>query len=368
MPQIAVVGGGILGALGALLAARRGWDVTVYERAPELWTGASAANEGKIHLGPIFALGDASPTRSCKARRSGSLGVVEEAVGADIDWETLRTARFDYLVMPASLSSIERLAIRYRAMNRLRRSVSLRAGNEYLGERLDRIVDARPRRDPPTGLTSFASMERAIDPLRLRTIVVDSLARRDIETLTATRGSRIEHDPRGVEASTPQATRPNRRLRRRDQLCVGAVSRAARRRRSRRIGTSASSAPCESPARPRRNVTLVQGPFGDVVAHRGYTYASWYPRRSPHQRVRDRAVDGFDRLLAGSRPTAAMSPGANSTRSRTRRCSRPRRRNRADRRRHRRPRAAPTSIDAPRRCTAARTIRHHGRRRRSSPP
>jgi hypothetical protein len=22
---------------------------------------------------------------------------------------------------------------------------------------------------------------------------------------------------------------------------------------------------------------VVQGPFGDVVAHRGYTYASWYP-------------------------------------------------------------------------------------------
>lgn len=57
MARIAVVGGGIVGCTTALLLADHGYSVDLFEREAELWSGASRAGEGKIHLGPIFALG-----------------------------------------------------------------------------------------------------------------------------------------------------------------------------------------------------------------------------------------------------------------------------------------------------------------------
>ncbi|WP_309714163.1 FAD-dependent oxidoreductase, partial [Pseudolysinimonas sp.] len=52
--HVAVVGGGIVGTLSALLLARHGHRVDLYEREAELWSGASAVNEGKVHLGAVY--------------------------------------------------------------------------------------------------------------------------------------------------------------------------------------------------------------------------------------------------------------------------------------------------------------------------
>ena len=54
-PRIAVLGGGMLGVCTALELARRGKRVTLIEGAADLLQGASRWNEGKIHLGFIYA-------------------------------------------------------------------------------------------------------------------------------------------------------------------------------------------------------------------------------------------------------------------------------------------------------------------------
>jgi glycine/D-amino acid oxidase-like deaminating enzyme len=53
--RIAVLGGGMLGTCTALDLARRGRSVTLIEGAPALLQGASRWNEGKIHLGFLYA-------------------------------------------------------------------------------------------------------------------------------------------------------------------------------------------------------------------------------------------------------------------------------------------------------------------------
>src|SRR5689334_14845935 len=53
--RIAVLGGGMLGVCTALELAHRGRDVTLLEGAADVMQGASRWNEGKIHLGFLYA-------------------------------------------------------------------------------------------------------------------------------------------------------------------------------------------------------------------------------------------------------------------------------------------------------------------------
>ena len=54
--RVAVIGAGLTGVLVALNLAERGFNVTLFERSGELITGASYGNEGKIHLGYVYAM------------------------------------------------------------------------------------------------------------------------------------------------------------------------------------------------------------------------------------------------------------------------------------------------------------------------
>ncbi|WP_273543411.1 FAD-dependent oxidoreductase [Sneathiella sedimenti] len=53
--RIAVLGAGIMGSSLALLLARRGAEVTIFESASSPMMGASRWNEGKIHLGYVYS-------------------------------------------------------------------------------------------------------------------------------------------------------------------------------------------------------------------------------------------------------------------------------------------------------------------------
>ena len=53
--RVAVLGGGITGVCTALGLADRGVTVDLYERDQRLISGASYWNEGKIHLGLVYA-------------------------------------------------------------------------------------------------------------------------------------------------------------------------------------------------------------------------------------------------------------------------------------------------------------------------
>jgi glycine/D-amino acid oxidase-like deaminating enzyme len=278
MPEIAVVGGGILGALSALLAARRGWGVTLYEAAPDLWSGASSANEGKVHLGAVFALGDSATHEVMQRGALTFASLIERATGDEVDWAAISTAPFDYLVMPESLSTPEQLSRRYRRINQLFGRLSAELPFGYLGTRIDRVIDPRPFRDPQTGLPAFATGERAVEPLALGRIVVDAVERAGIEVRMSTRIERIGQGATGAEL---EATTPEGKARFRADAVINCTWADQGRllpadtapERNFRIKCAVRLAPVTD----ARTVTLVLGPFGDVVAHDGYTYASWYP-------------------------------------------------------------------------------------------
>ena len=108
--SIAVLGAGIMGASTALHLARRGLAVTVFDQAPEPFLGASRWNEGKIHLGFLYA---ADPTlRTARAVLAGGLDFrrqVERLTGMSL--RTATTSDDDnYLVHRDSVVSPEAAA------------------------------------------------------------------------------------------------------------------------------------------------------------------------------------------------------------------------------------------------------------------
>jgi len=83
--RIAVLGGGMLGVCTSLELARRGHRVTLIEGAAELLQGASRWNEGKAHLGFMYA-GDATLNTAARLIPGGLAftKIVERLVGLDI--------------------------------------------------------------------------------------------------------------------------------------------------------------------------------------------------------------------------------------------------------------------------------------------
>src|SRR5690242_16248794 len=54
-PRIGILGGGMQGCCCALALAARGAQVTVFDKNDRLLSRAAVANEGKIHLGYMYA-------------------------------------------------------------------------------------------------------------------------------------------------------------------------------------------------------------------------------------------------------------------------------------------------------------------------
>jgi glycine/D-amino acid oxidase-like deaminating enzyme len=84
--RIAILGGGMLGVCTALELARRGESVTLVDGAEDLLQGASRWNEGKIHLGYLYA---ADPSLNTARRLvAGGLafrGLVERHIAQSLD-------------------------------------------------------------------------------------------------------------------------------------------------------------------------------------------------------------------------------------------------------------------------------------------
>jgi hypothetical protein len=278
-PEIAVIGGGILGVTAALLAAERDWRVRLFEAEPALWSKASAAGEGKVHLGPIFVLGDEATRRLMLEGALNFAAVLERAAGTPLPWNELATESFEYLVMPDSLLDPDELSSRYRALNDL---ISPHPQMSYLGERLSRIVDPVKKRDARSGLPCFRTHERSVEPNALGLLLTGRL--RAAPEIRVSTGIRIDQvidrktggadlvwrDPNGHPNREGFDAVVNSAW---DQQQVLLPERA-RRRYNFRVKCAVR---LPRTAAPPTNVTLVQGPYGDIVTHRDYIYASWYP-------------------------------------------------------------------------------------------
>ena len=288
--RVAVLGGGLQGACVALELARAGVQVDLYDRSDRLVSQASAQNEGKIHLGYVYAKDRSLETARLMIRGALCFApLLRRWIGSDIDRVPV-SRPFYYAVHRESQLCAGAVEDHLRACNAIAREIGNGGANDYFGvdyrEIPVRLGDYGDLFDPQNVVAAFATPEVAIDAPALADIVRDRLAsesrihclvnanvlgvragdsRVDVEFEVAGERGRDGYDhvvnalwdgrlaidaTAGVRHERPWLFRIKHYL---------------------RVAPSAAA-----PVLP--SATVVLGPFGDIVGYAdGSLYLSWYP-------------------------------------------------------------------------------------------
>jgi glycine/D-amino acid oxidase-like deaminating enzyme len=286
--HVAVIGAGITGCSTALLLARRGVRVTLIDQADQPFSGASRWNEGKIHLGYLYA-GDPS---LATARRllPGGLSfrpIVEDLLSCSL--ESVTTPEDDvYLVHRDSVVSVD--AMRRHVSHVTSLAASHPSAADYLGDisewrELDRgelsSYDDRV-------LGGFHVPERSVSTRWVADRYVDLLVATAVDYVGGFRVDSIGSvdgslsGPLTLDSESPGSSLGpfdvvvNAAWEGRLALdaSLGMTPPAVRSHRFRLAVFLRASGPRELP----RSAVVCTGPFGDVKNYGGRDfYLSWYP-------------------------------------------------------------------------------------------
>jgi glycine/D-amino acid oxidase-like deaminating enzyme len=286
--RVAVVGSGLQGLCVALEFASRGAEVHVFDRDAEPMARASRQNEGKIHLGYVYANDASLTTARLMARSALRFGPILRELGVDLDG-VRRSDPFLYAVHRRSLLSPDELAARYRAISNEISRVAAAPGTDYFGvrqpEHIRRLSDRRWRSlfsdEHVTG--AFETAEIAIDPYRLTDAMVDRVRCHPnviLRMRTAVTGATIARDAVKLELDGGGVERFEQTVNCGwcGRLALDAAAGLApppawsfRRKYFLRVPPSAATARVAP-------TTIVLGGFGDAVRYpSGHMFVSWYP-------------------------------------------------------------------------------------------
>lgn len=331
--RVAVLGAGLQGSCIALALARHGVEVDLVDRAESPMTGASRHNEGKLHLGYVYAN---DPTmRTARTMIQGALEfgpALRTWVDDDVD-DVVRAAPFSYVVHRDSLLDLAEVERHFADCHAI--ALELLDGGEpdYFG------ADPRipPRRlsesesmadfDPDTVLAAYATTELAVEPGSLASVVRRALARTPgIRSRTTTEVRAVTRLDDGALVHTDRSDDRYDHVVNAlwgGRLAIDETAGVAaerpwlyRMKYFLRLG----------PTAPLPSTTIMLGPFGDVVTYDdGSVFLSWYPSGRlgtsaelrppdwpaeldgvPAEEVRAGIVEG----LAGLVPAVAALPAA----------------------------------------------------------
>lgn len=290
--RVAVVGSGIQGLCAALEFARRGADVHVFERDAEPMARASRQNEGKIHLGFVYANDPSTATARLMARAAVRFAPILRESGVELE-QVVRSEPFFYAVHRRSLLSPDALAVRYSAIARHIARYAAEPGADYFGVRspqfVRRLPDAEWKRhfNDEHVAGAFETAEIAADPHRLADAVVACARRHPNITLrlsTAVAGADIRPHAVGLKLEDGRVERFAQVVNCGwcGRLAVDAAAGlppppawSFRRKHFLRL-------PPTAPTADLPPTTIVLGGFGDVVRYpSGHTFVSWYPAGCP---------------------------------------------------------------------------------------
>lgn len=335
--RVAVLGAGLAGVCTALELAERGVSVDLYDENETPISRAGRNNEGKVHVGLVYA-----NDRSLRTARSMIRGALHftAALGRWIDVASLETAisdPYDYAIHPQTMVPADELERYYRACQELLADAADTTGLAYLG----RDKTLRVERTSSTFFPhTFRTSERAVDPRRL----ADLLA----AAVRASARIAFMGKTRVVDASAHADGTVGIVFRTGDEKGSARYDHVANALWSGRLAIDAKLG--LAPERPwlyryktagwirgpvargdMPSMTIALGPFGDVVNYgESGVYFSWYPagliarstdlqppdwdRDLPPERVEQAVWESFTHLADLCPPLAALAPAPSAIR------------------------------------------------------
>ena len=289
--SVAILGGGLQGCCAALALAMRGIRVTLYERNSTLLAGAATANEGKIHLGYTYASDRSLNTSRTLLRGALSFAPLIQRY-LDVEVPLAASEPFVYAVHRDSQVNVDDIAAHLGATHTLVNAAA--TGRDcYFGIDLSVPPQRLPqaaleRRFDPTYVTAaFDTGEIAIDAVAMAMSIRRRIAE-DPELMC----ERAERSPRsmttgpayGYTARASTSVTPDRESFSSvvnalwdGRLAIDAMRGVHPGRKwIHRFKHGIRFRLAETATLP--SVTIVLGPFGDLVAYGGgLYYVSWYP-------------------------------------------------------------------------------------------
>mgnify|MGYP006273311673 FL=1 len=288
-PRIAVLGAGIMGSCAALFLARAGCQVTLVDAAARPLSRASRWNEGKIHLGHLYAADPSLAT--ARHVLPGSLAfrrLLEECTGSSIAPAMTREGDI-YLCHRESVVSPDEHWEYLQAVD------SLVGSQATQGDYLVDLSDARSARlsaaelasltDAPDIVAGFRTPERSVSTRRVAGLLEQALVSEPAVTCMMNRrvtGVGPASGNGGSWAVTTQAGRLDGfhgvvnalwEGRLTIDRTVGIAAPASFSHRYRRALFIRTSEPLDIPS-----ALVAVGPFGDIKNFGGREfYLSWYP-------------------------------------------------------------------------------------------
>jgi len=173
--RIAVLGGGMLGVCTALELVRRGESVSLIEGSSELMQGASRWNEGKIHLGYLYA----ADTELGTAERliPGALAfsrLVERHIGRALD--DFCTIDDNFMLHRRSVVDLESFTAYAGRVAQLASGMAARSGETYLSDLSPGVV----RRLSPSELAQVSCSDEVVAGFRVNEVSVSTVPIADL--------------------------------------------------------------------------------------------------------------------------------------------------------------------------------------------
>ena len=134
--SIGILGGGIMGCCLALALSQRGYAVDLFDMADRPMTGASLHNEGKLHLGYVYAKDPYDKTYLSMIRGSLLFGrSIQELTGLDPVSLAISTP-FQYIVPRDSQMTLDAVATHFEQVDAAIMTIMADSKALYLGRRI----------------------------------------------------------------------------------------------------------------------------------------------------------------------------------------------------------------------------------------
>ena len=285
------MGAGIQGICCALALSNLNFDVTIIDKTEEPLLRSGFRNEGKIHLGFVYANDNSFRTSSLMLRSAMQFApLIECFFQRKINWEPLRSRKFNYLILEKTLLPSQNILAHYEQLQReyqLLKDSSL----HYIGRRPYDLWEDKDLEIEELNRNNVShcvpTEEVALDLIAFRELLLKQLSTRSnitfighykIEEIKKTyygysvKGHNFLKEKWSLDCGILINCLWENRLLFDEQLGIRTSRKWVYRLKHRILGkASPSIAALDS-------FTFVLGAFGDVVNYDNQlTYLSWYP-------------------------------------------------------------------------------------------